>query len=295
MEDYQYRVQEFAKYLSNSGKLPSTVESYCRDAFGFSQYLKAYGTVYSQVAPETLVSYKDHLSFEKNESINSVRRTMIGIRQFFRFLAASNALSTSPFDQVPLPGRIEELPGQLEFVDFDKIIQACHQRTPVYRALRDAAIVSLLAFEGIKATELIALNWVDAIFNNQSGSIRIGGPRARSIVLSQETSAILGSYRDSLIASNLTDLAPSAESAMFVSFKGKESSTIIPRITRHGLKFVLYEIGEGAGIPHLNTELLRHHAMESLIARGLGTSELMQHLGLRTVGNIAKHTTNAEK
>jgi site-specific recombinase XerD len=295
MEDYRHQIAEFGKYLRDSGKLAATVESYSRDASGFTQYLESYGTRVSQVAPETLISYRDHLSHGKGESVNSVRRAIIGIRQFYRYLVAARVISDSPFDQVPLPGREEELPSQLNYVDVDQLVLACKQRSPAYRALRDAAIVCLLAYEGVKATELIALNWSDAILNSESGSLRIRGSRERSIILSSESTATLLSYQSSLCAADQVSLAPDSTKAIFLSFKGKESGTVVPRITRHGLKFVLYEIGQSAGLPHLNTELLRHYAMEFLIARGMGTSELMQHLGLRTVGNIAKHLVAAQK
>jgi hypothetical protein len=60
-------------------------------------------------------------------------------------------------------------------------------------------------------------------------------------------------------------------------------------MTRHGLKFVMYELGEKIGISKLNSELLRHHAIRHQLASGKSPEDLMGHLGLRRLGNIARH------
>jgi hypothetical protein len=60
-------------------------------------------------------------------------------------------------------------------------------------------------------------------------------------------------------------------------------------MTRHGLKFILYELGDKAGLSKLNTEQLRHFAVTYLIGLGRTPEEIMAHLGLRRIGNIAKH------
>jgi hypothetical protein len=60
-------------------------------------------------------------------------------------------------------------------------------------------------------------------------------------------------------------------------------------MTRHGLKFILYELGDKAGLAKLNTEQLRHFAVSYLIAEGRTAEEIMLHLGLRRLGNVAKH------
>ena len=60
-------------------------------------------------------------------------------------------------------------------------------------------------------------------------------------------------------------------------------------MTRHGLKFVMYELGDKIGVSALNSELLRHHAIRHQLALGKTPEELMGHLGLRRLGNIARH------
>ena len=80
---------------------------------------------------------------------------------------------------------------------------------------------------------------------------------------------------------------------MFIAFKGRDASFPLPNMTRHGLKFIIYELGEKIGMASLNTEQLRHFAVSHLISLGYAPDQIMAHLGLRRLGNIAKHLAAA--
>ncbi len=117
------------------------------------------------------------------------------------------------------------------------------------------------------------------------------GVKSRSIFLAPETVESLLVYQKYFKAWYDTR-KPSQQALcrwLFVSFKGKDGSLVLPKMTRHGLKFLLYELGERFHVPHMNTENLRHYAIEHLLANGWEAEQIMQHLGLRRLGNIAKH------
>ncbi len=86
----------------------------------------------------------------------------------------------------------------------------------------------------------------------------------------------------------------SGEKRMFISFKGRDAATPFPNMTRHGIKFIFYELAQKAKLPTLNTELLRHFAVAHLIKSGQTPDQIMKHLGLRRLGNIAKHIAKAK-
>lgn len=301
-------LDRFADSLRSRGKQPATVESYCRDAQRFLDYLQKNSVPPGQVEADTLLSYQEFLRGGEGEKDNSVRRTVIGIRQFYRFLSDSRQIRTTPFDLVPIPARDERLPKSLSDEDIETLITVAMSGRPDIKAMRDAAIVSLLAHEGVKANELISLRWQDYLTASQAqdgaseviqaaatatagpiASIRIGGSRSRAILLSQETQSWLNAYRSHYEAVSHPSLRQDGEKRMFIAFKGRDAASPLPEMTRHGLKFILYELGEKAGLKHLNTELLRHFAVSYLISAGRSPEEIMHHLGLRRMGNISKH------
>lgn len=284
-------VQRFAANLYSRDKQLATVESYCRDASEFLCYLDRYKVSLKAVEPETLLAFRDHLAFAEKDKENSVRRKIIGIRQFFRFLAAEKLISMAPFDEMPLPERDDRMKKPLNPGKIESILGKLQPNS--LKAARDIAVLRLLAFEGVKANEIIDLKWKDLILTHPLGksSLFIGGPKDRSIFLAPETTASLRAYKDIFDAWTNTreDSTNEAFIQIFVSFKGKDGSLVAPKMTRHGLKFCLYELGERFQVSHLNTENLRHYAIEHLLNEAWEPESIMDHLGLRRLGNIAKH------
>src|SRR4051794_30178935 len=117
-------VEKFAENLRHRGKQPSTVESYCRDAQRFLDYLTYNRLAPTAVEAQTLLSYREHLFENAHEKTNSVRRSIIGVRQFYRFLTEQNHLRETPFEGVPIPERRDVLPATLLRTDIEKIIEA---------------------------------------------------------------------------------------------------------------------------------------------------------------------------
>lgn len=283
---------DFPENLKSRGKQPSTVESYSRDAQRFVEFMQEKKLRLGTLEPDILLEYESYLRHECEGRANSVRRSMIGVRQFFRFLVDQKIMRESPFDAVPLPARDEDLPDQLDDEDVAMLIEAAAASSPPIKAARDRAIVCLLAYEGIKATELIHLVWTDLMLDDNLaawGSLSIGGDRGRAIILGPETTAALDAYRG--LFREWSSKRPGVISRMFISFKGRESAVSVPTMTRHGLKFVMYELGEKIGVSSLNSELLRHHAIRYQLALGKTPEDLMAHLGLRRLGNIARHNS----
>lgn len=284
-----HTVNRFAENLKSRGKQPATIESYCRDAQRFLDYLNKFKVRPDQVEPETLLAYQEFLRLDCEERDNSVRRTVIGIRQFFRFLNEAQVLSTTPFDLVPIPVRDESLPRGLAEADVEALLATAQAGRPLIKATRDTAMVSLLAHEGIKANEIIGLTWQEYMIEKDQGYLRIGGGRARAIHLSERSHAALRTYKDLFDALSHPAILQAPVKRMFIAFKGRDAASPLPVMTRHGLKFILYELGEKAGLQKLNTEQLRHFAVTYMLGLGRSPEEIMLALGLRRIGNIAKH------
>lgn len=281
-------LKQFGDDLRAKDRQAATVESYCRDAAEFMRYIEGFGIKPEGVEGTTLLSFRDHLLFDEKDRENSVRRKIIGIRQFFRFLASEHYINQSPFDSMPIPERDDRLKELLQPGQIDILLRGIPSEG--LKNSRDKAIVHLLAFEGIKAHELIDLQWID-FADTSAPTLHIPGTKSRTITISPETHAHLQVYARHFEewSSRLGQEKRQRFRWIFVSFKGKDGSLVHARMTRHGLKFLLYELGERFHLPHLNTEVLRHYAIEHQLSEGWTPEKIMQHLGLRRLGNIGKH------
>jgi site-specific recombinase XerD len=288
-------VSTFAKSLAARGKLPATVESYARDAQGFIEYLNTHRIGLKQVTPDFLVAYQDYLTHDRQEHSNSVRRSIIGIRQFFRHLADAKVITMTPLDAMVIPPRDDSLSPCLTPEDIESLIHAAGEGLPLFKAARDTAILSLLCFDGVKANELIALTWGDLIQTNHTWSLRLPGSRERSVILSETSKSYLEDYEIHMQTLIREPRAAIVRLPMFIAYRGRDSIHFHASMTRHGLKFILYELGTKAGLTKLNSEQLRHFAIQQLILSGKSPEEIMAQLGLRRLGNIAKHFAKARQ
>jgi integrase/recombinase XerD len=293
LELTQDSVKNFADALKLKGRQPATIESYCRDASGFVDFLDRSDIRLGDIEPQTLMNYQDHLKFDGLGKENSVRRTVIGIRQFFRFIVESQQIGSSPLDDVPIPARYEGLPESLLTEDLDLLFDQALRTVPQIKSTRDGAILALLGLEGLKAGEVVNLRWSDFLDETHAGSLKIAGAKSRVIRLSSETTIMLSMYKDSYKSFMSIEPAAIFKNRIFIAFRGREAAIPIPKITRHGLKFMLYELGEKSGLRNLTTEILRHHATSYMLEQGKSADEIMEHFGLRRIGNIAKHMAKA--
>lgn len=329
---------EFAEYLQKYGRKKATIDSYTSDTHGFMDYVTAcYGSAaafepkaeqldWRHIGAEHLLNYQKHLIEDEQAMANSVRRKVLAIRQFFRFLAGAELLPDSPVEAVPVPKRDDGLPEQLHYRAIDKLVSlnpladnnkkagAEAENEPEnepkneprgetlgtlgsLKGWRDQAILTLIALEGVKSTELINLIWSHHRDNpaNPGAYLHIGGQRKRTLKLAPATRTLLSRYRQSYFAEAGLAALPAAEQKVLVSFKGPGGGLISPAMTRHGLKFLLYELGGSHGIDGLNAEMLRHYCIRHHLEQGMAPEELMDKLGLKRLGVISRHMRQLER
>ena len=82
IEDLNSLLIDLSKFLRHKGKQPATIASYKTDASGFLNFLLETKVNLQKTEHSTLYSYTEKLASEKGESANSIRRKVIGIKQF---------------------------------------------------------------------------------------------------------------------------------------------------------------------------------------------------------------------
>lgn len=319
--DTEQLIRDFAEYLRKYGRKDATLASYTSDVQGFIAFVGQQNASQSPAASAAvdwqrvdsayLITYQQYLIEHEQAMANSVRRKILAIRQFFRFLAGAELLPDSPVEDVPVPKRDDALPEQLHYQAIAQLVSAFtatsqspdKNDTPQapsslswFKAQRDRAILALIALEGVKSTELIQLIWSHHRDgpDNPSGYLHIGGTRKRTLILNPAARQLLAGYRQSYFAMAGLAGLPAVEQRVFISFKGPGGGQISPQMTRHGLKFLLYELGNLHGIEGLNAEMLRHFCIRHHLEQGMVPEELMDKLGLKRLGVISSHLRRLE-
>lgn len=287
------KVSEFRAFMTEQGKQKSTLESYSRDIQNFMEFLTESNTSTGDIGPSVLEEYKSWL-LNRGSKASSIRRSVIAIRVFFRWLESSGQLHGNPLEGLPVPAHQQTPTREIPEEKFLEMLAQAQLAPNSLKAARDVALLLLLAKEGLKASELVALKWSYFVCTGETGRLSIVGDRARTILLEAETTLSLKNLRKLLQSDPRTKATFTPSSPLLVSFKGADARSLLWGITRHGLKFAIYELGESVTIKKLNAEQLRHQAMANKISLGFTPEMVMNHLGLRRIGNIGKHVnTNA--
>ena len=282
------KITEFRAFMSEKGKQKSTLESYCRDLANFLGFLNQSNTHTGDISGELLEEYKGWL-LNRGAKHSSIRRGVIAIRMFFRWLEESGQLHGNPLESLSIPSHENLAARHIPEEKITLMLNSAHLAPNAIKAARDAALLLLLSREGLKASELVALRWSNFFATGESARLSVPGDRARTIDLEAETSLALKNFRKVIQSDSRTKNQLTASTPLLMSFKGADARTVLFGITRHGLKFAIYELGETAGLKHLNAEQLRHAAMSRKISLGFTPEMVMNHLGLRRIGNIGKH------
>ncbi len=281
----QDSLKNFADYLKMQGRSSSTIESYTRDARRFCSFLEFSHIDLQSLEPKNLIEFQNFLREEFEEKTNTIRRSVIAIRVFFRFLVTQKSILSSPFEYVPIPERFENEASTLDSHDVQKLINACQSYDNSLICLRDELIIRLLSEYGLKASELIELTWTRLHFIDQKIETSLAGVKSRDITLVGEIAQVFFKYRTAF----LSDIRLSHFNHVFPAFKGKDLSVVMDHMTRHGLKFIINELGVRVLKKNLSCEMLRQYTIESLLLQGKSVEEIMAFLGLTRMGVIAKH------
>ena len=192
--DWSAKLKSFELHLTQQGKQKATIESYLLDATSFSAFIDRHRINPKDLEPSILLDFKDHLENELGISPNSIRRKIIGIRQYFRFLQQSGHLQSNPFEGTPIPKRLDIA---AEVSPLGVVIAHLEQDTPSnFKEARDLLALSMLALEGVKVTELISLRWHQLLGASQNTSLKISGTKERVITLCSISAKHFARYRE---------------------------------------------------------------------------------------------------
>jgi len=173
----------------------------------------------------------------------TVARKMAAVRSFFHYLVLSEVLADDPTLQVGASAPVRPSPSQLSSQVAQQLLDSVTLQTPL--ALRDRALMGLVAGVGLKTSQVVALNRQDLELGPAGGTLAVRSRRGREQVVSLTTQAAedLALYLDKawphLAGAVRAEDLP--KQPLFLNARGS-------RLSRQGLWLVLKERGEEAGL-----------------------------------------------
>jgi len=262
---------DFAQYLTEQrGLRPATVKQYLfhtrrflTERFGNG--VLALGELKTQDISRCL------LRQARTVSPNTAQRMTVALRNLFRFLHQRGDIATNLADSVPATASwsLAGLPKYLSPRQIELVLKACKQDGPV--ALRDRAILLLLARLGLRAGEVVHMTLDDIDWEAGELTVRGKGGRQDKLPLPKDVGQSLAKY--------LQRVRPQcACRRVFIRsmapHRGLAESSAIVYVVRTALRRA--GINAVAGGAHL----LRHALATAMLRKGASLTE---------IGKILRH------
>lgn len=246
--------EDFAAWLASQGRAANTVAAYRRDVAAYLKWRAANGG--------DLAAYVEEVRASRARS--SADRAVVALRIFHRW--RDDTTPTPELAGLPRPVATDEEPLLAE-ADIDRLVQAANGDTVERR--RDAVVIALSYFGGLKATEAISLDVADISGDATVLTVDRDGPHERILPAVPVLSAALTRWLD---ARGRERLGPMT-SAVLLNRRGQ-------RLTRQGLWLVTTAVGRRAGLRDaLSPNDLRRACGAHLLALGLQPAAVQAFLG----------------
>jgi len=285
-------LDEFQAYLLAEDRSPVTIAGYLGDVRLFAQwYEMSYG---ENLTPEALTNeavrgYKQYL-LEQAAKPKTINRRLAALAAYAHWLEQAGYVKNA---RNPVQGvkAVKETVLAPKWLDrkqraallraVDTEVEDAVRRYPRLRLiyLRDAAIIKLILFAGLRVGEIIQLRTSDVILDERKGSVVVRegkGTKRREIPLNAKARKALLEY---------LRMRPDVEmDNLFLGQRneGVQSKTIQRAVQRFAKK---------AGIRNVTPHILRHSFAKSLIDAGVSLEKVAALLGHSNLNTTRIYTT----
>ncbi|MEG6616390.1 tyrosine-type recombinase/integrase [Peptococcaceae bacterium 1198_IL3148] len=211
-------------------------------------------------------------------SPTTIKRRLDSFGSFFHYLVNEEILTTNPMARVDLPKVHKKIPKFLTQEELDLLLYVADNDTSIFQK-RNSALLRVLAFMGLRRSELIKLNWSDVDFKNASITIYNGkGSKDRVVPMNEDVQEHLWVYLQSRL--------PLTNQAVFTNRIGN-------RVNADTLRRVLNNHTTKAAIKKITPHWLRHTCATLLIKNKVDIVTMKEVLGHSDINStlIYTHTT----
>ncbi len=275
-----FLLERFSDYLSlEEGASPRTQEAYARDVNRLAEFATAKGArTPADVTSKLLREYVYHLK-DLGLAPASIRRSVSGVRTYFRFLLGDGVLLQDPSERLETPKKWRTLPDVLSVDEVATLLAAPTMDDPLY--FRDRAMLELAYGAGLRVSEWITIGVKDILMAD--GVVRVLGKG------SKERLVPIGRNAISAMAIYLRELRPRLErgkgrGVLFLNARGEP-------LSRMGAWTILKKYVERARIEkHVSPHTLRHSFATHLLEGGADLRAVQEMLGHTDISTTQIYT-----
>jgi site-specific recombinase XerD len=276
---------DFLRFCRSERRLaPTTCSAYERDVSACLGYLQAEGV--GELAEVRVTHLRAFLASEQNTrpAASSQARTTAALKLFFRFLVEEERLLRDPALPLRTPKKRDALPDVLTMGELERLL-ASTGRAEIWerhfhaKPERDRLLLALLAYAGLRRSELLGLDWDDVDLSRRLLRVRKAkGGRQRTIPIHPALVPLIVDYYEVR--------HPLIEQALFVGVQGKRlNDTQLDQLFRQ------YVDASGVGErKRVTPHTLRHVFASELLRAGANLRQIQELLGHKHLDSTQRYT-----
>lgn len=283
------QTNEFLTHLKvDRNYSPETIKSYRKDIDKFFAFLFKEDIDMNEVDQ---IVIRNFLTQELSSGVTkrSCKRRLSSLRHFYKFLVKEGYVEDNPFLFVSAPKTEIKYPRALYKEQIQEILKENSKRTDEL-AYRDQAILSVLYYSGIRASELVNLTTQSVTLSQRIINVIGKGNKERIIPITDECKKDLEKY--------LKYTRPILRGRCRV---GKESSALFlnskgEKLTARGLEYILDSVENKTGtFVGLHPHILRHSFATHLLENGADLRIIQELLGHASINATQVYTHVTEE
>ena len=289
---------EFLNHLSfDRNYSPMTIDSYRRDIDKFCAFLSKEDCLIDDV---DLVIIRNFLTEEisNNVSKRSCMRRLSSLRQFYSYLVKEKYVKINPFAFVSSPRTEKKLPHVMYREEVEALLKANAERKDEL-APRDQAILEILYYCGVRASELINAKISDVNVRNRSLRVFGKGRKERIVPFTSECANTISKYLKEcrpLLKQKYDEHPDFDEKGLKKEYYNLILNNNGKKLTLRGLEFILDKIEEKTGeYVNLHPHLLRHSFATQLLSNGADLRVIQELLGHSSINTTQIYTHVSEE
>ncbi len=255
-------VEEFEEYMRGEKKSENTVSEYVHFVRQMLQFTRKR---VENIKEGDVKKYQIYLSTKMKYSKNTMYLALKAIGAYFKFRGRDDIAKS-----IKAPRRPRQMPKYLTEEEVRKLLDAAKDRP------RDYAILSLLAYSGLRVSELCNLRIEDVDLSERVVYVHSGkGDKDRIVVISEKAAEAIENY------------IFSREDSLEFLFSSQKSD----KITRVQVFRIVKKYAGKAGIKkNVTPHVLRHTLATTMLRRGVDIRYIQQFLGHSSVATTQIYT-----
>jgi site-specific recombinase XerD len=281
-EDPREELADFLRFCGSERRLaPMTCSAYERDVSACLDYLQTHGIALAEVKVTHLRAFLAEEQ-KRRPAVSSQARTTAALKCFFRFLVEEERLMRDPALPLRTPKKREALPDTLTMGELERLLAQLDdlwERHFTGKPERDRLLVAVMAYAGLRRSELLGLEWDDVDLSRRLLRVRKAkGGRERTLPIHPALAPLFAEYYATRV--------PLAEQAVFVGVQGKPLNyTQLGQVFRH--------YADAAGVnerKRVTPHTLRHVCASELLRAGANLRQIQELLGHKHLDSTQGYT-----